>query len=133
MGASHTATLVSAYLSALERADLDAVLKLFVPGATVHSPLYGTKSASEFFPEVFADTSRAELHLRGVMEGRGAEGQRLVSFWFRYDWWMASGTPAPFDVVDLAELGDDGRITTLRIVYDTVDVRPKYEAELAAR
>ncbi|WP_414166829.1 hypothetical protein ACMATS_03485 [Streptoverticillium reticulum] len=39
------------------------------------------------------------------------------------------GPRPPFDVVDVAELADDGRIATLRIVYDTVDVRPAFEAE----
>jgi hypothetical protein len=31
--------------------------------------------------------------------------------------------------VDLAELDENGQITTLRIVYDTVDVRPVFEQE----
>ncbi|MEV6737147.1 hypothetical protein AB0N14_09515 [Streptomyces sp. NPDC051104] len=31
--------------------------------------------------------------------------------------------------MDLAELDEDGRITTLGIVYDTVEVRPVFERE----
>ncbi|MFF4410806.1 hypothetical protein ACFY2W_16155 [Streptomyces sp. NPDC001262] len=42
---------------------------------------------------------------------------------------LPSGAEAPFDVVDVAELADDGRIATLRIAYDTVDIRPAFEAE----
>ena len=123
------AELVSAYLAGLERADTQAVLALFAPGAVVYSPLYGPKPATEFYPELFADTGRAQLTLRGVMEGRTPDGSALISFWFHFDWRLPSGAAAPFDVVDLAELADDGRIAALHIVYDTVDVRPVFERE----
>jgi ketosteroid isomerase-like protein len=65
-----TANLVDMYLAGLEQADADAVLALFAPDAVVHSPLYGPKPAAEFYPELFADTSRARLTLLGVMEGQ---------------------------------------------------------------
>ena len=123
------AELVSAYLSALERADAEAVLELFAPGAMVHSPLYGPRPATEFYPELFADTSRAALTLLGVADGRTQQGAALISFWFHFDWRLPSGAAAPFDVVDLAELAEDGRIAALRIVYDTVSVRPVFERE----
>ncbi|MCY0937384.1 nuclear transport factor 2 family protein [Streptomyces sp. H34-S4] len=126
------AELVSAYLAGLEQADTEAVLDLFVPGAMVHSPLYGPRPAAEFYPELFADTSRSELTLLGVMEGHTPQNTALLSFWFHFDWHLPSGAAAPFNVVDLAELAEDGRITTLRIVYDTVDVRPVFERETGA-
>jgi hypothetical protein len=40
---------------------------------------------------------------------------------------LPSGEAAPFDVVDVAELDEDGLVTSLSIVYDTVDVRPAFE------
>ncbi|MDJ0466213.1 nuclear transport factor 2 family protein [Streptomyces sp. H27-C3] len=129
------AELVSAYLAGLERADSEAVLELFAPGGMVHSPLYGPRLATEFYPELFADTSRSRLTLLGVMEGRSQQGAVLVSFWFHFDWRLPSGAAAPFDVVDLAELAElaeDGRIAALRIVYDTVNVRPVFERETGA-
>lgn len=46
---------------------------------------------------------------------------------------LPDGTAAPFDVVDLAELDDDGRVRSIRIVYDTVDVRPAFEAATGRR
>ncbi|MFD8071089.1 nuclear transport factor 2 family protein [Streptomyces sp. NPDC059718] len=124
-----TAAEVSAYLAGLEQADAGAVLELFAPGGMVHSPLYGPRPATEFYPELFADTSQASLTLLGVAEGRTQQGAALISFWFHFDWRLPSGAAAPFDVVDLAELAEDGRIATLRIVYDTVDVRPAFERE----
>lgn len=126
------AELVSSYLAALERADVEGVLKLFAPNAIVHSPLYGPTPATEFYPALFADTGWSELTLLGVMEGRSQRGTPLVSFWFHFDWRLPSGTAAPFDVVDVAELAEDGRIDALRIIYDTVDVRPAFEADTGA-
>jgi hypothetical protein len=35
--------------------------------------------------------------------------------------------------VDVAELDDDGLIRRIRIIYDTVDVRPAFEADTGKR
>ena len=115
--------LADAYLGALGRADLAAMLTLFSDGALVHSPLYGPVPASEFFPALFGDTAQSRLTLRGVMQGADAAGTPLVSIWFHFDWQLPSGRRAPFDVVDVLELSPGGRIGSLRIVYDTADVR----------
>lgn len=123
------AELVKHYLAALGAADLPAMLALFTPGARVQSPLYGDLAAADFYPELFADTGAAELTLLGTMIGESSTGARLVSFLFHFSWTLPSGTTAPFDVVDVAELADDGRITSIRIIYDTVDVRRAYEAD----
>ena len=83
----------------------------------------------EFYPTLFADTSSASVTLLGTMRGTSVEGRALLSFLFHFDWVLPGGTPAPFDVVDVAELDDDGLITSIRIIYDTVDVRPAFEAD----
>jgi hypothetical protein len=124
-----TDDLVARYLRALGDSDLPGMLDLFADGAVVHSPLYGELPASEFYPKLFADTGAATLTLRGSMRGESVSGIPLVSFLFRFDWTLPNGTRAPFDVVDVAELDPTGRITSLRIVYDTVDVRPAFEAD----
>jgi hypothetical protein len=95
----------------------------------VHSPLYGTLPATEFYPALFADTGSASLTLLGIMRGASVEGRALLSFLFHFDWRLPNGTAAPFDVVDIAELDDDGLISSIRIVYDTVDVRAAFEAD----
>jgi hypothetical protein len=120
---------VETYLSALRDADAERVLSLFAAGAVVHSPLYGVMAPAEFYPALFADTNEANLELRSVMHGRDAEGVRTMSFWFHFDWRLPSGAPAPFDVVDVVTLDGDGKFTSLHIIYDTVDVRPAFEAE----
>jgi hypothetical protein len=122
--------LVDAYLRALTTADAESAVSLFTEGGVVHSPLYGPRPAADFYPALFADTSQASLTLKGVMRGEDLTGAAIVSFWFHFDWRLASGAAAPFDVVDVATLSGEGRIKDLHIVYDTVDVRPAFEAEV---
>ena len=121
--------LVPRYLRALGEADLPGMLELFADGAIVHSPLYGDLPATEFYPALFADTGAAELTLLGTMRGESVTGGPMISFLFHFDWMLPGGTHAPFDVVDVAELDDSGRIASLRIVYDTVTVRPAFESD----
>ncbi len=87
--------IVAAYLRAVEKADLDAMLALFADGAIVHSPLYGTLPATEFYPQLFADTGSATLTLLGTMRGTSVEGRALLSFLFHFDWVLPNGTVGP--------------------------------------
>jgi SnoaL-like domain len=121
--------LAEAYLGALGGADLMAIMSLFSEGALVHSPLYGPMAATDFFVALFSDTAESRLTLRGVTHGIKADGTALVSIWFHFDWRLPSGRKAPFDVIDMLELTDDGRIASLHIVYDTAQVRPAFEQE----
>ena len=125
--------LVDDYLTALRAADLEAMVALFAEGAVVRSPLYGPMPAPEFYRALFADTSASTLTLRSVMTGTDQDGAPTVAFWFRFDWLLASGAPAPFEVVDVATLTPQGTIAELRLIYDTVDVRPVFEAETGTR
>jgi hypothetical protein len=122
--------LVVAYLRALTTADADLAVSLFTDDGLVHSPLYGPRSAADFYPALFADTSQANLTFKSVMWGEDQTGATTVSFWFHFDWRLPSGAAAPFDVVDVATLASDGKIRELHIFYDTVDVRPAFEADV---
>jgi len=122
--------LVAAYLRALTTADADLAVSLFTDDGVVHSPLYGPRPAADFYPVLFADTSQANLTLESVMSGEDQAGATTVSCWFHFDWRLPSGAAAPFDVVDVATLASDGRIQDLHIIYDTVDVRPAFEADV---
>ena len=121
--------LARAYLDALGPGDLDAMLSLFTTDGQVHSPLYGPQPAAAFFPQLFGATTESDLTLQGVAEGTTEAGAPLVTLWFRYDWLMASGARTVFDVADVLELAPDGRIATLRIIYDTVLARPLLEQQ----
>lgn len=120
--------LVATYLQALSTTDADLAVSLFTEDALVHSPLYGPTAPSVFYPELFADTSDARLTLKATMQGHDQQGATMISFVFHFDWRLPSGAAAPFDVVDVARLAPDGRIEELHLVYDTVDVRPTFEA-----
>lgn len=120
--------LVTEYLDALAAADVDRLLRLFSDDGQVESPLYGTRTARDFYPALFADTRESRLTLKATMTGE-LDGRRLLSFWFDFDWILANGEPAPFSVVDVAELDDDGRITRLHIVYDTAPIRAAFDRQ----
>ncbi|MEG9227251.1 nuclear transport factor 2 family protein [Aeromicrobium sp. Sec7.5] len=117
--------LVGRYLDALRAADADEVVSLFAADGMVDSPLYGTMPAAEFYPALFADTAQSVLTLRATMLG-GTDELPVISFWFDFDWTLANGDPAPFTVVDVAELDAEGRISTLHIVYDTAPIREAF-------
>lgn len=119
--------LVAAYLEALAAGDVEGITSLFAPGGRVHSPLYGVLPATEFYPALFADTRRSVLRLRQTLQG-----ESTVAFWFDFDWVLGDGTPAPFTVVDVAELDPDGRVTDLHITYDTHPLRGAWEQQRAA-
>jgi hypothetical protein len=123
--------LVDEYLAALAEGSTERVLALFSPSGQVDSPLYGTLPAAEFYPALFADTGESRLTLRTTMEGT-LGGLPVVSFWFDFDWTLANGEPAPFTVVDVAELDAEGLITTLHIVYDTAPIRAAFERQHTA-
>jgi hypothetical protein len=122
--------LVTTYLRAVTTADAALAVSLFADDGVVHSPLYGPRPPGDFYRALFADTSQANLTLKSVMSGVDTTGQTTVSFWFHFDWRLPSGAAAPFDVVDVATLGSHGLIEELHIIYDTVDVRPAFEAEV---
>jgi hypothetical protein len=111
--------LIDEYLAALEVGDAERVLALFASDGIVHSPLYGSVPARQFYPTLFADTAEAKLTLRRVFR----DDREAVAFWFDFAWVLADGTPAPFTVVDIAELTEDGLIADLRIIYDTSPIR----------
>jgi DNA-binding XRE family transcriptional regulator len=121
--------LAQEYVEALAGRDLERLLSLFAPDAVVVSPLYGTLHAADFYPRLLADSGASRLTLLGTLNGTTVDGRPLVGIWFRFEWVLATGREAPFDVVDIAELDGEGRVERLRIMYDTAGVRPAFEQE----
>jgi SnoaL-like domain len=70
--------LIDEYLAALEVGDAERVFALFAPDGIVHSPLYGSVPARQFYPTLFADTAEAKLTLRRVFR----DDREAVAFWF---------------------------------------------------
>jgi ketosteroid isomerase-like protein len=119
MAVSPIDSLVDRYLDGLNTGDVDLLLTLFTPDGTVDSPLYGLMPARDFYPALFEDTARSVVTLRTSLV---SDDLSTIAFWFDFDWTLADGSPAPFTVVDVAELRD-GRISALHILYDTYPVR----------
>jgi len=113
--------IATQYLQALRDAELSAVLALFTPTAQVISPLYGLRVATNFYAELFADTSRSEVSLQDVLVH---EARRSMALLFTYRWTLADGQEEQFEVVDYCLLDEAGKIAELRILYDTAAVRP---------
>ena len=116
------------YLDALASGSAEQTLKLFTHDAVVNSPLYGDRTAASFYPELYKDTSESKLTLIGVAEGHSESLNRdTIALWFTFDWILANGEPAPFDVVDMLELDKETRlIKKINIIYDTYKVRTKF-------
>lgn len=113
--------VADAYLAALAKGDLEAVLALFADGATVRSPLEGEVDASAFFADLFERTARSDITPIQTFDSSG--GEAFAAAYFRYDWTLADGRSAGFEVVDVFELDDAGRIERLTILYDAEGVR----------
>jgi hypothetical protein len=109
-----------AYLQHLGDGKLEALLSLFSEGAQIESPVYGQMSASDFYTQLFSDTTQSVLRLRGLFED--AESGR-VALYFSYGWTLADGQEVNFDVVDILEFDPANRISRLKIIYDTIQSR----------
>lgn len=56
-----------------------------------------------------------------------SEDKRTGAAHFQFDWTLADGTPAPFEVVDIFKFSENGKITELKIIYDSAKTRPAFE------
>jgi len=105
------------YLSLLEAGDIEELLRLFAKNAIVHSPIYGSKSARDFYTTLNADTRASKLLLDGIFIEE--EQQRLILL-FDYHWTVRDGNEVSFKVADVLEFNAALKITKLSIIYDTV-------------
>ena len=113
--------IAESYLKALQASDLAAVLSLFDPQAVVISPVYGQRSAREFYETLFNDTLKSETK---VLDTLINPKNKCLALYFHYRWTLAAGKEVSFDCVDLIRLNHDHKIISLRIIYDTHPIRP---------
>jgi len=109
--------IITNYLQALERGDYEAIIAVFENDGVVHSPIYGTRQASDFYAELFRDTSASEIailntfiNLHDTSTGAGH---------FRYNWKLKSGVVTTFECVDVFYFNANGKIKEMSIIYDT--------------
>ena len=127
----HSKTEVSKqYIQFLAAADLVPLLNLFSADGLVMSPIYGTLPAKEFYEILAKDTTQSRLTIKGIFE-EPASGE--VALYFQYDWTLQHGRQVSFDVVDILTFDEENRITSLKIIYDTVKAREWVEELRAER
>ena len=112
------------YLQHLEAADYMQLMTLFAENAVVHSPLYGQMPASQFYKDLFEDTAESKLTLLNLLHG---EDPSTAAIHFQFDWTLADGTAAPFEVVDVLTFSEKGKIQELKIIYDSSKTRPAFD------
>ncbi|WP_282092211.1 nuclear transport factor 2 family protein [Epibacterium ulvae] len=123
-------SLCNAYLTALNTADLTAVQSMFTPDAVVLSPLYGTRKASEFYADLFADTTQSKTTLINVFDT--SENSASIALHFHYQWTLNGGKIVTFECVDVFELSDDKtQFKKLTIIYDTAPLRSDFDVSKA--
>ena len=109
--------VATSYLQFLENGEIDKVIELFDENGIVESPIYGVKKASVFYRELQNDTSKSELELKGIFEQNNSN---TIALYFLYKWTLKNNKIVEFDVVDIIDINTEGKITKLKIIYDTV-------------
>ncbi|AOS60873.1 nuclear transport factor 2 family protein [Actinoalloteichus hymeniacidonis] len=127
---TQTRRTIDRYLRLLAAGDAAGVLELFTDDGVVRSPMNGEIPAREFYPELAATTARSEITPVDVY--LSTEQPNCAAVRFRYDWRLPDDTATAFDCVDMLTLDETGRITELRIVYDTHPLRMAWQASLPA-
>ena len=108
--------VATSYLQFLENGEIDKVIELFDENGIVESPIYGVKKASVFYRELQNDTSKSELKLKGIFEQNDSN---TIALYFLYKWTLKNNKIVEFDVVDIIDINTEGKITKLKIIYDT--------------
>ena len=95
------------YLDFLQNGDIDQIVELFTDNGVVVSPLYGTKSARDFYTVLKNDTNRSILRFDGLF---CEEDTNRISLLFDYYWEISNGETVQFKVVDIIELSPENKI-----------------------
>jgi hypothetical protein len=122
--------IAQAYIRHLEAANLPAVVDLFSPEGIVISPIYGTLAAKAFYELLAKDTTESKLTIKGLFEEADSGN---LALYFQYDWTLQHGHQVTFDVVDILTFDQNNKITSLKIIYDTVKARASVEELRATR
>lgn len=115
-------SIMQAYIDALEKGDIEAIISLFSPSGTVASPLYGNLKAPEFYHKLSKDTSDSKIEFKNSFVGKNRPYMGAIQF--NYQWTLASGEQVIFDCMDIFEFDEKtSKIQKLTIIYDTYPVR----------
>ena len=91
-------------------------MALFSEDATVHSPTAGVKSARDFFAPLLERSTGTTFSVRDVFSG---EDKSKFAVLFDYKKTLPDGKTKIFPCVDIFTFDADGKITELKIIFDT--------------
>ncbi|MBA4708446.1 nuclear transport factor 2 family protein [Aquitalea aquatica] len=109
------------YLRELEKSNVDGVVALFAPQATIYSPLLGWVSPASFYRKLADASGRSKITLLDLFHS--SSGSRRATAYFRYDWVLKDQSTVSFDCVDVFDFDAAGLIEKLVIIYDTHTIR----------
>ena len=124
---AHMRDVLTRYLDAVGRRDVEAVVTLFAEDVSVEDPVdgprgthvVGRENVRRFFARGFA-ASRPTPRLTGPI--RTTAGNRAaMAFVLELD---LAGSRSVLDVIDVVTFGDDGLITELRAFWNLAEARP---------
>jgi len=124
--ASHEAVkaVVDAYVAGTNNADRAAVLALFHPEAVWHDPVgqpphVGHEGIGAFWDQVHELAERIELRPSDVIVA-GSEAAMVFEIHT-----VVGGATMEMDAVEIFDIGDDGRIVTLKAYWDMSRARAR--------
>ena len=113
---------IAAYLDGFCAHSMDRVLACFSKDAVVHSPTQdGPKHPADFYPPVIARSAGVKFDIRAFYAG---ETPDVTVALLDYCKPMPDGSLRVFDCVDIFTFDKAGKITDLRIVFDTKKLTP---------
>ncbi|HRQ59900.1 MAG TPA: nuclear transport factor 2 family protein [Alphaproteobacteria bacterium] len=116
INAVHKAAM-TAYIEAFNAKDLAAILALFNAQAKIYSPTQATPIApADFYPGLLERSKGTVFTLKNTFAG---EQKNTGAFVFDYHKAKADGSVHTFECVDICSFDDSGKITEMRIIFDT--------------
>ena len=118
--------LCSQYQQAINSGDLERVLALFEPDATVTTPVAGTMHVADYHRQLFSYARKATVRVRNLLEG--LSGAPSVGLYLDHVLELHDGGSIAFTGINLYELTPDRlRIARLTIIYDSAPIRARLE------
>ena len=113
--------VVHAYVDGFERGDLDALVSLFAPDATVEDPVgtpprRGIDEIRDFYAVSIATGAKLEL----LGEPRCAADYVAFPFAVKLEW---QGKRQVIEVIDTFRINDDGKITEMRAFFGPANMK----------
>ena len=118
---SRLAEIFARYAAYVTAGDVDGILSLYAPEASVEIPVGGPVHAGiDAVSAFYRDNELAKrLEIAGPTCTAGLEGAVPMRAWIDRD-----GALMELDVIDVAEIDEQGRLVRLRAFFDLEGARP---------